>query len=49
MPISTRVSEQIGRASWIRRMFEEGLALKARVGRLPMTFAVKDVSQSRRS
>ena len=32
MPISRKVEEQIGRASWIRRMFEEGLALKARVG-----------------
>jgi aspartate aminotransferase len=32
MPISRKVSEQIGRASWIRRMFEEGRALKARVG-----------------
>lgn len=32
MPISRKISEQIGRASWIRRMFEEGRALKARVG-----------------
>lgn len=32
MPISRKITEQIGRASWIRRMFEEGLALKARVG-----------------
>jgi aspartate aminotransferase len=32
MPISRKISEQIGRASWIRRMFEEGLALKSRVG-----------------
>jgi aspartate aminotransferase len=32
MPISRKVSEQIGRASWIRRMFEEGRLLKQRVG-----------------
>lgn len=32
MPISRKVEEQIGRASWIRRMFEEGEALRARVG-----------------
>ena len=32
MPISRKVTEQIARASWIRRMFEEGLALKKRVG-----------------
>ena len=32
MPISRKVVEHIGRASWIRKMFEEGLALKARVG-----------------
>src|SRR5262249_9044927 len=32
VPISRKVTEQIGRASWIRRMFEEGRALKARVG-----------------
>lgn len=32
MPISRKIAEQIGRASWIRRMFEEGRALKARVG-----------------
>jgi aspartate aminotransferase len=32
MPISRKIEEQIGRASWIRRMFEEGRALKARVG-----------------
>jgi len=32
MPVSKKISEQIGRASWIRRMFEEGRALKARVG-----------------
>lgn len=32
MPIAPKVQEQIGRASWIRRMFEEGEALKARVG-----------------
>lgn len=28
MPISRRVSDAIGRASWIRRMFEEGIELK---------------------
>jgi aspartate aminotransferase len=32
MPISRKVTEQIGRASWIRRMFEEGRVLKARAG-----------------
>jgi len=32
MPVARKVTEQIGRASWIRRMFEEGRALKARVG-----------------
>lgn len=32
MPIAKKITEQIGRASWIRRMFEEGRALKARVG-----------------
>jgi aspartate aminotransferase len=32
MPISRKVEEHIGQASWIRKMFEEGLALKARVG-----------------
>jgi len=32
VPISRKVADQIGRASWIRRMFEEGRALKARVG-----------------
>jgi len=32
MPISRKVTEQIGRASWIRKMFEEGQTLKARVG-----------------
>ncbi len=32
MPISRKVREQIGKASWIRRMFEEGRALKAKVG-----------------
>jgi aspartate aminotransferase len=30
--MSRKIAEQIGRASWIRRMFEEGRALKARVG-----------------
>lgn len=28
MPISSRVADAIGRASWIRRMFEEGIELK---------------------
>ena len=32
MPISRKVKEHIGTASWIRRMFEEGRALKARIG-----------------
>jgi aspartate aminotransferase len=32
MPISRKMTEQIGRASWIRRMFEEGRILKSRVG-----------------
>ena len=32
MPIASKLREQIGRASWIRRMFEEGRALEARVG-----------------
>ena len=32
MPVSRKVREQIGRASWIRRMFEEGRALKAKIG-----------------
>jgi aspartate aminotransferase len=32
MPISRKLREHIGRASWIRRMFEEGRALEARVG-----------------
>jgi len=32
MPISKKITEQISRASWIRRMFEEGLALKKQVG-----------------
>ncbi len=32
MPISRHVQEQMSRASWIRRMFEEGRALKQRVG-----------------
>ena len=32
MPISRKIEEHIGQASWIRKMFEEGLALKARVG-----------------
>ncbi|MFQ5600488.1 MAG: pyridoxal phosphate-dependent aminotransferase [Candidatus Krumholzibacteriia bacterium] len=32
MPISRTVKEHIGKASWIRKMFEEGRALKARVG-----------------
>lgn len=32
MPISHKIKEQLQNASWIRRMFEEGLALKAKVG-----------------
>ncbi|HZU99575.1 MAG TPA: pyridoxal phosphate-dependent aminotransferase [Planctomycetota bacterium] len=32
MPISRRVADAIGRASWIRRMFEEGIELKKRHG-----------------
>ena len=32
MPISRKVKQQMSEASWIRRMFEEGRALKARVG-----------------
>jgi len=32
MPISRKVNEYIGKASWIRRMFEEGRALRARIG-----------------
>jgi aspartate aminotransferase len=32
MPIARKVREHIGNASWIRRMFEEGRALKAKVG-----------------
>jgi aspartate aminotransferase len=32
MPTSRKLHEQIGRASWIRRMFEAGRALEARVG-----------------
>jgi aspartate aminotransferase len=32
MPSSKKIREQITRASWIRRMFEEGLVLKANVG-----------------
>ncbi len=32
MPISRKVKQQISEASWIRRMFEEGRVLKARVG-----------------
>src|SRR5262245_9017732 len=32
MPISRKLKEHIAEASWIRRMFEEGRALKARVG-----------------
>jgi len=32
MPVSHKLREQIGRASWIRRMFEEGRALAAQVG-----------------
>lgn len=32
MPISQKIKQQIANASWIRRMFEEGRALKARVG-----------------
>ncbi len=32
MPISRKLKEHISEASWIRRMFEEGRALKARVG-----------------
>lgn len=32
MPIATKIHDFIGRASWIRRMFEEGLQLKARYG-----------------
>jgi aspartate aminotransferase len=32
MPISTRIREAIHNSSWIRRMFEEGAELKARLG-----------------
>lgn len=32
MPISAKVKEFIGRASWIRRMFEEGNQLRAKYG-----------------
>src|SRR6516165_12625880 len=32
MPISKTVAEQLGRASWIRRMFEEGARLKKEGG-----------------
>jgi len=32
MPISRKIQEQLKNASWIRRMFEEGLALKKKVG-----------------
>ena len=32
MPVATKVSEFISRASWIRRMFEEGNEMKAKYG-----------------
>lgn len=32
MPISEKVKENMSRASWIRRMFEEGIALKKQFG-----------------
>ncbi len=32
MPISARINEFISRASWIRRMFEEGAEMKAKYG-----------------
>jgi aspartate aminotransferase len=32
MPISRKIQEQLKNASWIRRMFEEGRALKQKVG-----------------
>ena len=32
MPISRKVQEQLKNASWIRRMFEEGLVLKKQIG-----------------
>jgi aspartate aminotransferase len=32
MPISSRISEAIKNSSWIRRMFEEGAELKAKLG-----------------
>ena len=32
MPISTRIRGAIQNSSWIRRMFEEGAELKARLG-----------------
>src|SRR4051794_20076776 len=32
MPISSRVAQAIGRSSWIRRMFEEGIELKKQFG-----------------
>ena len=32
MPISTRIRGAMQNSSWIRRMFEEGAELKARLG-----------------
>src|SRR5512133_2025210 len=32
MPVATSIQQVISSSSWIRRMFEEGLALKARYG-----------------
>ncbi|MDP2992612.1 MAG: pyridoxal phosphate-dependent aminotransferase, partial [Deltaproteobacteria bacterium] len=32
MSVSTKMHDFMTRASWIRRMFEEGLALKAQYG-----------------
>ncbi len=32
MPISSKIADQMERSSWIRKMFEEGLRLKAQLG-----------------
>ena len=32
MPIANHIKESINKASWIRRMFEEGTELKAKHG-----------------
>lgn len=32
MPVAAKISESVSRSSWIRKMFEEGLRLKAQFG-----------------